>query len=265
VAKTDPAVRRAGSVVPVPVPAPAQREKPKQIADQLRRDILDGALEEGDLLGTEAELILRFAVSRPTLREALKMLEAEGLISIVRGVLGGVAVHRPDRRMTARAAALVLQSRSVDLADVFDASAIIEPAAARSVALSRSRTRAVKRLREVIAQEKRALDDLVAFTNAQVAFHEEIIAHAGNRTLTIVSEMLNEVIARAIEDVIVQSQHQGVTARRGAIRAHEILIQLIEAGEGDAAQAHWNSHMARLRRSLLGELGSSVVEHTPYL
>jgi DNA-binding FadR family transcriptional regulator len=159
----------------------------------------------------------------------------------------------------------VLQSRSVDLADVFDASAIIEPAAARSVAMSRSRARAAKQLREVITLEKRSLDDLLAFTNAQVAFHEAIVAHAGNRTLTIVSEMLNEVISRAIEDVIVQSQHQGATARRSAIRAHEILVQLIEAGEGDAAQAHWNSHMARLRRSLLGEHGSSVVEHTPYL
>jgi GntR family transcriptional repressor for pyruvate dehydrogenase complex len=263
VAKTMRAMQGAGSAASVQ--APAQRDKPKQIADELRRDILDGALDEGDSLGTEAELIQRFGVSRPTLREALKMLEAEGLISILRGVLGGVAVHRPDSRMTARAAALVLQSRSVDLADVFDASAIIEPAAARSVALSRGRSRAAKRFREIIAREKRSVDDVVAFTNAQVAFHEEIVAHAGNRTLMIVSEMLNEVIARAIEDVIVQTQNQGVTARRSAIRAHEILTQLVEGGEGDAAQAHWTSHMARLRRSLLGEHGSSVVEHTPYL
>lgn len=245
--------------------AAVSREKPKQVADELRREILDGELAEGDSLGTEAELIGRFGVSRPSLREALRILEAEGLISIVRGVLGGVSVHRPDRRVTARAAALVLQSRSVDLADVFEASTIIEPAAARSVAYSRGRTRAAKHLRGIITVQKRDIDDAVAFTNAQVSFHEAIVALAGNRTLTLIAEMLNEVIGRAVQDVIEQSRRQDVNARRRAVRAHEILVQLIEAGEGDAAQVHWNSHMGRLRRSLLGEHASSVVALTPHI
>lgn len=238
------------------------REKPKQVADELREEIIDGQLDEGDSLGTEAELVNRFAVSRPTLREALRILEAEGLISIMRGVLGGVTVHRPDRRMTARAAALVLQSRSVDLADVFDAAAIIEPAAARAVALSRAHSSAAKRLRGVITEQKRSINDPVAFTNAQIRFHDEMLALAGNRTLTIVMEMLNEVIARAIEETIRQSQRQTMAERRGGIRSHEMLADLIEAGEGDAVQAHWNAYMARLRRSLLGERGSSVVDLT---
>lgn len=249
---------RQGGAATAAVP----REKPKQVADELRRDIINGQLDEGDSLGTEADLLSRFAVSRPTLREALRILETEGLISINRGVLGGVSVHRPDRRMTARAAALVLQSQSVDLADVFDASAIIEPAAVRSVATSRARSGSAKKLRGTIAEQKRAIDDVVAFATAQVRFHQELVTLAGNRTLIIVSEMLNEVIARAIEDVITQSRRQGVAARRSSIRAHELLVDLIEAGEGDAAQAHWNTHMARLRRSLLGDYGSSVVDLT---
>ena len=146
-------------------------EKPKQVADKLRRDIVDGRLDEGDSLGTEAELVERFEVSRPTLREALRILEAEGLITVVRGVLGGVTVHRPDQRHgQARAAALVLQSRNVDLADVFDASAIIEPAAARSVATSRGRASAAKELRAIISEEKRAIDDVVAFAMPRFVF-----------------------------------------------------------------------------------------------
>ena len=58
-------------------------------------------------------------MSRPSLREALRILEAEGLITVVRGVRGGVIVHEPDERMTARTAALVLQARRVPLADVY--------------------------------------------------------------------------------------------------------------------------------------------------
>jgi GntR family transcriptional regulator, transcriptional repressor for pyruvate dehydrogenase complex len=240
----------------------SQREKPKQVADALRNEIIEGQLNEGDSLGTEASLLDRFGVSRPTLREALRIVEAEGLISIARGALGGVTVHRPDERVTARAVALVLQSRSVDLADVFDASAIIEPAAARSAALSRGRVAAARRLREIITEQKRAIDDVGDFTSSQIRFHSEIVTLASNRTLIIVMEMLNEVIARAIETVITQQRRDDRAGRRAVIRAHEMLADLIETGEGDVAQSHWNTHMARLRRSLLGERGSTVVDLT---
>lgn len=234
--------------------------KPKQIADELRALVITGGLDEGDLLGTEADLIERFEVSRPSLREALRLLEAEGLISVVRGTLGGVVVHRPDQRMTARAAALVLQSRSVPLADVFDASAVIEPAAARMIATSRQRQRAVGELREVIVEQKRTLHDLVACTNAMVKFHSDIVHLAGNQTLIIISEMLNEVITRAVADVRTLTGQEPVAGWRRNIRANELLVELIEAGDGEGAQAHWNAHMGRLRRALLGERGAAVVD-----
>ena len=78
-------------------------------------------------------------MSRPSIREALRILEAEGLISVVRGMLGGVVVHEPDHRMTARTAATVLQARNVPLADVYEARALIEPVAVHVVASLRSR------------------------------------------------------------------------------------------------------------------------------
>src|SRR5262249_13589793 len=88
------------------------REKPQRIADELRRLIVSGELGDGESLGHEPDLIERFGVSRPSLREALRILEAEGLITVVRGVNGGVVANRPDERLTARTAALVLQSRN---------------------------------------------------------------------------------------------------------------------------------------------------------
>ena len=75
---------------------PRSREKPEQIADELRALIVSGELTEGDSLGHEPDLVERFGVSRPSLREALRILEAEGLITVVRGVLGGVIVHEPN-------------------------------------------------------------------------------------------------------------------------------------------------------------------------
>lgn len=250
------------SVSRLPASEGAALGKPKQIADELRGLIIASGLDEGDLLGTEANLIDRFDVSRPSLREALRILEADGLISIVRGSLGGVVVHRPDQRMTARAAAVVMQSRSVALADVFDASAVIEPAAARMVATSRAHQRAAGQLREVIIDEKRTVNDPTACTNAMIRFHSDIVHLSGNQTLILVCEMLNEVIARAIADVLIRTETEPISARRRTIRSHEALVDLIEAGDGDGAQAHWNTHMARLRRSLLGESAGNVVDLT---
>ena len=240
----------------------ASREKPQQVADQLRWLIVNGRFGEGDSLGTEAELLERFDVSRPSLREALRILEAEGLISVVRGALGGVIVHRPDQRMTARTAALVLQSRSVPLADVFDASAVLEPAAARLLAASRARRHAAQQLRSLIAEQKRTINDPVAYFSALTRFHAEIVTLAGNQTLIIVVEMLNEVIARAMADAMPMAREATVASRRGSIRSQELLVSLIEAGEGDAAQAHWKAHMAGVRRNLLGERATTVVDMT---
>jgi GntR family transcriptional repressor for pyruvate dehydrogenase complex len=234
--------------------------KPRQIADELRGIIIAGGLDEGDLLGTEADLLERFDVSRPSMREALRILQAEGLISVTRGALGGVVVHRPDQRMTARAAAVVLQSRSVSLSDVFEASTVIVPAAARMVAASRGHKKAAERLREIVIDQKRSIADPLSSTAAMIRFHSELVAICGNQTLILVCEMLNEVVTRAIADVLSRTKNQTPASRRQAIRAHEKLVEFIAAGDGDGAQAYWSGQMAKLRDSLLGDQASAVVD-----
>jgi DNA-binding FadR family transcriptional regulator len=251
--QTSPRSRRPERVGP--------REKPQQIADELRRLIIGGELGEGDSLGHEPDLVERFGVSRPSLREALRILEAEGLISVVRGVGGGVVAHRPDQRLTARTAALVLQSRNVTLADVFEARTIIEPAAVRLVASGRSRRRHAQRLRSLIAEEEAVIDDPAGFGPANARFHEELVAMAGNQTLTIVAEMLNEVVARAVTVVSQADGNDGSTAtRRRGVRSQERLVSLIEVGAADAAEDHWRTHMAVVGRVMLGQSARTVVD-----
>lgn len=239
---------------------PRQREKPQQIADELRRLIIEGQLAEGESLGHEPDLIERFGVSRPSLREALRILEAEGLISVVRGVLGGVVVHQPDHRMAARTAALVLQSRNVRLSDVFDARTIIEPAAARLVASARSRKASAKRLRELIAAEENAIEDPVAFGSANAQFHQELVSLAGNQTLQIVAEMLNEVVARAVTLVSKSPDGNSTATRKRGVRSQERLVVLIETGKAEEAEAHWRTHMSIVGKVLLGSHAKTVVD-----
>jgi GntR family transcriptional repressor for pyruvate dehydrogenase complex len=237
------------------------REKPQQIADELRAMIIAGELSEGDFLGHEPELVERFGVSRPSLREALRILEAERLITVVRGVRGGVVVHQPDERMTARTAAMVLQARNVPLADVFDARAQLEPLAAKAIASSRRRKSIVNELRDLIDEEERSVEDPEGFGVANAAFHERLVALAGNQTLSIVAEMLNEIVARAVTAVSKADDAVGSrSTRRRGIRSQRRLLELLEQGDGVAAEEHWRAHMGVVGRVMLGQDSSTVVD-----
>jgi DNA-binding FadR family transcriptional regulator len=235
------------------------REKPQQIADELRRLILSGKLAEGDSLGREPELVERFGVSRPSLREALRILEAEGLISVLRGVLGGVVVHEPDERMAARTASLVLQARNVSLADVHEARTLLEPTAARVVAASRTRRAAAAELQELVDEQLRAVADPEAFGPANARFHERLVGLAGNQTLGIVAKMLNEIIARAVVagDRTGTPRSSEATRRRG-LRSHQKLVSLIGAGKAAEAEAHWQAHMTAVEQ--LGRKAAWIVD-----
>jgi GntR family transcriptional repressor for pyruvate dehydrogenase complex len=237
------------------------REKPQQIADELRGLIVSGQLAEGDSLGHEPDLVERFGVSRPSLREALRILEAEGLITVVRGVRGGVIVHAPDQRMTARTAALLLQARNVSLADVFEARNLLEPIAARALATARGRRAAIKELRVILRDEEDAIDDPERFGVANAAFHQRLVSLAGNQTLSMVAEMLNEVVVRAVIALSRRDDVLGSPAvRRRSVRSQLRLLDLIEAGKGVEAEEHWRSHMQAIGRVMLGKSASTVVD-----
>jgi DNA-binding FadR family transcriptional regulator len=237
------------------------RKKPQQIADELRAMIVSGELSEGDSLGHEPELVERFGVSRPSLREALRILEAEGFVTVVRGVRGGVVVHEPDERMTARTAALVLQARNVPLADVFEARSLIEPMAVRTLATQRGRRSAIRDLRALIRDEEAAIEDPERFGLANAAFHERLVASAGNQTLTILTEMLDEIVTRAVTAVSRDADVVGsLSVRRRGIRSQERLLDLLDAGDEVAAEAHWRSHMQVVGRVMLGQDAATVVD-----
>jgi DNA-binding FadR family transcriptional regulator len=236
------------------------REKPQQIADELRSLIVSGALSEGDSLGREPDLVERFGVSRPSLREALRILEAEGLITVVRGVRGGIVVHEPDERLTARTAALVLAARNVPLADVFEARTLLEPLAAKALAGRRDRRSVVAELNQLVEEETAAIDEPARFATANAAFHERLVALAGNQTLSIVAEMLTEIVTRAVTAVSSNPDAGSGTTRRRGIRSQQRLLELIKDGDGAGAEEHWRSHMAVVGKVMLGQEASSVVD-----
>jgi len=97
-----------------------------RVATVLRRMFIRGEITEGTMLPPESELMERFGVSRPTLREAFRVLESESLIQVQRGVRGGARVTRPRRETLARYAGLILEYEGVRVKDVYDARVTLE-------------------------------------------------------------------------------------------------------------------------------------------
>jgi GntR family transcriptional repressor for pyruvate dehydrogenase complex len=241
----------------------APREVPQRVADELRALIVTGELTEGESLGREPDLVERFGVSRPSLREALRILEAEGLITVERGVRGGVVAHEPDKRMTARTAALVLRSRNVALADVFEARSLLEPVAARKIAgmPARGRKAIAAELNALVDAQEEAIADPQAFAIVNTEFHERLVALGGNQTLSILVEMLNEIVTRAVTAVSQTGGDTGSLAtRQRGVRSQRRLVRLIEEGVPAAAEEHWRAHMAVVAKVMLGQEASTVVD-----
>src|SRR5258705_3580009 len=119
------------------VPASAAVRSPKTaelVAGTLRRMVVDGQLKDGDFLPNEAELMAHFGVSRPTLREAVRVLESERLVEVRRGSRTRARVPVPGPEIVARPAGLLLELSGATIGDLMTAPAGTEPMAARLLA-----------------------------------------------------------------------------------------------------------------------------------
>ncbi|WP_099251681.1 FadR/GntR family transcriptional regulator [Mycobacterium sp. shizuoka-1] len=226
-------------------PTVAFRRLAEQVADQLRRRILLGELADGSILSKEDELLREFPVSKPSLREAMRILEAEGLLRVRRGKLGGAVVRRPNAANVAYTIGLVLGSQDVTLADVGGALRQMEPACAALCAERADRaSTVVPALRRLHAEAVDAADDFPRAISASRRYHEALVAHCGNQTMIMLAGAL-ETLWSAHEQswsTRVGDSVVPVDERLAVLEEHRRVIDAIEAGDSrlahDLAAAH---------------------------
>lgn len=219
------------------------------LAAELRKEILRGDYAPGESLSSEAALVERFDVSRPTLREALRLLESQQLITVRRGSHRGPIANLPDAELTARSFALLLQLRKGTVADIYQFRMIFEPAAAR-MAAERATDAELGSLREVLDAEYGSRDDFSAFTVVAWRFHSELVRLAGNPAMTLVAETFEHISHRHAAQYmssVENSQEQSELA----YRAHRRLVDLLTKRKGAEAERFWMRHMAAAGEKLL--------------
>jgi GntR family transcriptional repressor for pyruvate dehydrogenase complex len=228
------------------------------IASHLRRQIVRGELPPGETLPAESLLMEQYGVSRPTLREAFRILEAEDLISVRRGSRGGARVIAPDISVAARSVGLLLQMQGATINDVYEARMISEPACARLLALNHNDedieklTAVVDDLKAEVAARKPFIPDPHTWSRLTYRFHELILEGCGNKTMAIQGAVLHDIIATHLRTKIAQRDESDTAERfERAIRSYVKFIGLIKMGNAAGAEKHWRSHMEAAAQFLL--------------
>ena len=227
------------------------------IAAELRAKILSGELRPGESLLSEATLTEEYDVSRPTLREALRLLESQDLVSVRRGSHRGPVVSLPDSAVTARSVAIQLQLRKATLADVYRFRMIFEPSAAR-MAADNATPEGIRALRDILDEEEVRRGDFTAFAAVSWQFHTVLINLSGNATMTVVAESLQRISERHAALSLAAATDRDVQQVR-SLKAHHKLVDLIEQGAGAEAERFWSRHMAAVADIILDEAESQVI------
>jgi DNA-binding FadR family transcriptional regulator len=210
---------------------------------------------------TEAGLIDEFDISRPTLREALRILEMEQLLTVRRGSHRGSVVRMPDASVTVRSLTMLLHLRGATLRDIYTARTIFEPPAARLAAESATDDE-IQRLRRILDEELAALEtSTTAWPIVGWRFHTELVTLSGNATLSVMAATLEHISEHHATKVVAGWAEDRVALVHQAGRSHRKLVDLIARRKGGAAEAFWGEHM-RIAGELLFPDGAdeSIVE-----
>jgi DNA-binding FadR family transcriptional regulator len=212
------------------------------LADQLRELIIQGQLAPGDLLPTERALVAEAGLSRASVRDALRVLEAEGLVSTRAGRAGGSRVTRPGRESIARSVELFVRAHGVRLSSLLDCRLAVEPMLAQLAARHRSASQ-LGEIRQLHADFAAAVDDVARYKQINLEWHLAIARASGNEPLTALMEAISDPFRDAMEDRHVTTDE----LRRATVKAHETILRAIIDEDGEAAFKRMSRHVGAYR------------------
>lgn len=219
-------------------PGSATRKSAERLSDQLREMILRGEYQNGDMLPPERELVVETGLSRGSVREALRVLQTEGLVEISLGRSGGARVAAPKRAMLARSVELFVRTNGVALSALLDARAAVEPMMARLAAQNRT-AEELAFMEDLHLQFSKAQNDVVTYRRLNYRWHLAVAQASRNEPL---AALMEAILATGLE----ATAYEAVTTfenRMTAIAAHERVMETLRAGDGEAAANAMETHL----------------------
>lgn len=222
----------------------------EQAVDQLQELILSGSYEPGDKLPTEQELCDLLGVSRSSVREAMRVLEAEGLINVRRG--SGSYVSPPQDWATSRGEVLRwLAQRQETVIQILQVRRSIEGLTAELTAEGGLSESLAGTLSDIVQEQEALMErdgdgEIDRLAKLDVKFHVTISEASGN---DMAHEIVSHVIpafSEANKALLWMSQ-----GAKKAISEHRIILKAIQSGEPETAKAAMQDHIDRVRIDLV--------------
>jgi GntR family transcriptional regulator, transcriptional repressor for pyruvate dehydrogenase complex len=171
----------------------------ESIVTQIQQAVYNGKLKAGDRLPNERELVNLFGVSRPTIREAFRVLEAEGLVEIRRGVNGGAYITEPNPDQAGKALEALIRFHGASISELVEFRGNFEAESAYWAAL-RATDEQISRLQKLASQfsEKAKLAETpwVELVDIDISFHEEVAYATHNQIRVAIMLAIHEVIRK---------------------------------------------------------------------
>ncbi len=196
--------------------ASKNRKISDQIIDQIRDAILSGQLKPGERVASEKELILQFGVSKATLREALRVLEAMGLIEIRKGTSGGAFVADVDMRTTLNSLINFLRFEKVSLKEITMVRYLIEPTVA-GIAATRGTDKDIFNLKKIIGRTVTKSENEVS---KEIGFHRYLARMVDNTLLNLIIDFVDNILSSLKTEL-----RLGVDFYQGVRKSHRLILE----------------------------------------
>jgi len=223
--------------------APRQ-SRPVQVAQAIKDFVVAQQLQAGDRLPGEAELIERFGMAKGTIREAMRILEAQGLIKTRTGPGGGSFVHDVSRERARALLGNYFYFRNLTVADIYQVRRVLEPELAASLAgeLPPEVIAELEALSTAYAEPSRSEEEERDQHVASLRFHAVLAEQADNPLLGFVIDFMVQLLT----DITVYRKLYAPTNTELRTRGcdyHARLITAFKEGDKGAARAIMKAHM----------------------
>jgi len=217
-----------------------------RIVDEVTAALFEKRLAPGDFLGTEKDIAEQAGASRIVARDALRTLQALGVVEIKVGAGGGARIARGNPALFAEALAVQLTLAGVSVREMMDAQRAIETTAAE-LAAENATAEDIARLRDSLAEHEATIGDDAAYTRTCMRFHLAVAEASHNRVL--VAQLLS------LQHVSWPTRNRTLTApvARHILEVHRELVDVIESRDAAAARRLMDDHVRMIRARRVSE------------
>ena len=225
----------------------------QRVAERVRSAIRNGELRNGDRLPPERQLIQEFGYSRAIVREALRMLEDEGLITLHAGRNGGAIIRHPGTERLMNAFDMLLRLQQTSQADFYEARRLLEPLLIQ-LAIERATSEDIAALRSCLeplrARAQGPLVEAADTPHTTRPFHRTLSEAAHNNVLAVVINIVMELCRRQTTAEDFDPAH--------LLEVHASITDAIEARDAEAATRLTLEHLEDSERQALGRTARDV-------